>query len=547
MKSLISTILNKIKAFFLYIWTNKKRPKVFIPSIVVLVVLIMLFIPNSSDAEYELYTVEQKDFVQEVAVTGKVTPAEKVDLSFEVGGRIGEVNVVVGQKVTKGDVLAKLSNGEYAASLQKSQAQYLSERARLRELERGARPEEISIATADVQVAAQNIAQAKLAVIEEMKDSYASADDAVKGKADQVFRYPRSSNPELVFQVEGSTTLKSSIELQRLKVTEAFVKWQSLIGSVNASNLSEAQISEARSYTELVQRLLNDLNTALTSTGGNLNQDPAYAQYRTDISAGRSSVNASLQALNSAVNTLRNNQSAFARAEEQLNIKKTGNTREEIDAQRANAQSAAAGVSSASASLNKTIIVAPFNGVVTRVAFKAGESVGSSDAIITVMSDSAFEIETNVSENDVPQLKAGQLAKVTLDALGDAVVFDAAVSAVDLSETIKDGVVTYKTRLQFLTRDERIKSGLTANVVIETDKRENVIKVPQTAIVIVKGKKNIKVAPANADTWNAVIDKQATLVPVSTGGIDREGDIEIVTGAQVGEKIVIKKSSVVSE
>ncbi|KAF4296064.1 hypothetical protein G9F45_23960, partial [Escherichia coli] len=86
---------------------------------------------------------------------------------------------------------------------------------------------------------------------------------------------------------------------------------------------------------------------------------------------------------------------------------------------------------------------------------------------------------------------------------------------------------------------ERIRSGLTANVVVETDKRIGVIKVPQSAIVITKGKKNVKVAPASAEVWTKVIDKQAKLTPVTTGAIDREGDIEIVSGVTVGSKVIV--------
>lgn len=540
MKSL-KTTQNKIKQFFIHIWKNKKSPKVFIPAIVLLILLTSPFLfSKSTAAAGEIQVVEERDFVQEVAVTGKVTPAEKVDLSFEVGGRVGSVSAEVGKVVKKGTVLARLSNAEYQASLQKSQAQYSSEQARLAELERGSRPEEIAIANSDVQEAVENVARAKLDVAEEIKDMYAKADDAIKSKADQVFRYPRSAQPEFNYLVDGNPSLKKSIENQRLLITELFPKWQEIVLALDKGEVTADQIATSRQYAQSVQKILNDITTALTATGGNLNQDASLQQYRADISSARTSVNAALQELNSAASTLNNNQSALARAQEKLGIAKSGNTSEEIAAQRANAQSAAAGVSSASASLGKTLIIAPFDGVVTRVGFKEGESVSSTDSIVTMMSDSAFEIETFVSENDAPKLVSGQPAKVTLDALGDAVEFEAVVSQVDLSETIKDGVVTYKTRLQFLTRDDRIKSGLTANVVIETDKRTNVIKLPQSAIVIVKGKKNVKLAPAEATEWNQVVEKHATLVPVTTGSIDREGDIEILSGVTVGNKVIIK-------
>ncbi len=540
MKSILSTTKNKIANFFKYIWENKKKPRVFITAIILIIAIIFFAMPSAGSADYALEDAKMGDFIQEVAVTGKVTPAEKVDLGFEVGGRVSSVKVKVGDVVKKGTVLASISNADYLASLQKSQATYQSEQARLRELENGARPEELAIANSDLQVATQNVEQAKLQLVEEIKDTYSKADEAIKNKADQVFRYPRTTSPELIFFVDGNTTLKPAIEFQRLRITEQFPAWQNLVATVNTQNISDVKYGEAKKYLTQVQTLLNDLNTALTATSQNLSSDSTLAGYRADIILARTNVNSAIQALNSAYNTLKNNESAKGRAEETLGLKKAGSTAEEIAAQRANANSAAAGISSASASLSKTLIVAPFDGIVTRVEFKAGESVSPTDAVVTIMSDAAFEIETFVSETDVAKLKVGQIAKVTLDALGDAIVFDATISQVDLSETIKDGIVTYKTRMQFISKDERIKSGLTANVIVETDRRGDVIKVPQSAIVIVKGKKHVKVVPAGTLEWSSAVDKSAVVAPVSTGGIDREGDIEIVSGIKVGDKIIVR-------
>ncbi len=546
-KNKIKNFFDKIKSLFTYIWTNKKKKRIWVSAIVIIVALLMSMGGGASADTYELKIVEKGEFVQEVSVTGKVTPAQKVDMGFETSGRLASVEVKVGDRVKKGKSLARLSNADYQASVVKSQASYQSEQARLAELQRGARPQEIAIAQSDVQLAQQNVDQAILAVIEETKDSYALSEDAVKNQADQVFNSPQSVNPELRFFVDQNPRLQDSVESQRLRLTEQFPVWQKLVTTLTPATIDDSKIAEAKKYVTATQTFLNDLNVAMTSMGENLNNDPSMATYRTGIIAARTSVNSAVQALNTAVNTLKNNQSSLVRAKEQLTLKQSGSTAEEIAAQRAQAQSAAAGISSASASLSKTIIVAPFDGIVTRVEYKTGESVSAATPVITLMSDAAFEIETYVSENDVPKLRVGQNAKVTLDALGDAVIFDAAVSLVDLSETIKDGVVTYRTRLQFISQDERIKSGLTANVIVETDRRMDVVKVPQSAIVLEKGKKHVKVAPAGSVEWSKEVDGKATLVPVTTGGIDRNGDIEIVSGISAQDKIIVRVPKAVTK
>lgn len=535
-----TSFMTKLKNFFPYLWRNKTKPKVWIPTIIVIIILIGVFKPDTSAAAYEVLAVQPTDFVQEVSVTGKVVPAQKVDLGFETGGRLAKVNVVVGQKVKKGQSLANISNADYYANLQKSQAAYQSEQARLADIQKGNRPESIAIAKADVDTAAQNVTQGRVGIIEESKDAFAKADDAIKNKSDSVFTNPRSNNPELTFFVEGNSTLRMRLQEQRVVVTETLNAWLALNSKLNVATLNDAQIAQAKGYAAVIQGFLGDLNTAVTSVNSSLASDASFQAKKADVNTARTNVNAAVQSFNTSATALKNAESALARANQSLTLQQSGSTPEEIKVALANAQGAAASISSASASLSKTVITAPFDGIVTRVQYKTGESVGAAEAVITLMSDASFEIETFVSENDVPKLKIGQIAKVTLDALGDAIVFDAAVSQVDLSETIKDGVVTYLTRLQFQTRDERIKSGLTTNVVVETDKRTGVIKVPQSAIVISKGKKMVKVVPAGTAAWTKDVDAKATLVPVITGTIDREGDLEVLTGLNAGDVIVIK-------
>lgn len=529
-----------LKNFFSYIWTNKKKPRVWIPTAVIILVLIGILKPDSSAASYEVVTVQPTDFIQEVSVTGKVVPAQKVDLGFELGGRLSRMNVVVGQKVQKGQNLASLNNADYYASLQKSQATYQSEQAKLADVQKGNRPESIAIAKSDVDVAKQNVIQARLAIIEQVKDSYVKSDDAVTNKADSVFMNANGAHPQLTFFIDDNAALQTSLENRRIKVGENLDAWKDLSANLSEASLDQSKINEVGGYLSFIQTFLNDLSSASNNVNEALASDATFRADKLDISTARSTVNASYQAFNTAVTNLKNADSALARANQAYALQQSGSTPEEIRAALANAQGAAAGVSSASALLSKTIINAPFDGIVTRVQYKTGESVGSAEPVITLMSDSSFEIETYVSENDVPKLKNGQIAKVTLDALGDAVVFDAVINQVDLSETIKDGVVTYLTRLQFQSRDERIKSGLTTNVVVETDKRSGVIKVPQSAIVVSKGKKHVKVAPAGTVAWSKEIDAQAKLVPVTTGSFDRDGDLEVLTGLNAGDVIIVK-------
>ncbi|MEK7107483.1 MAG: hypothetical protein AAB899_04845, partial [Patescibacteria group bacterium] len=125
------------------------------------------------------------------------------------------------------------------------------------------------------------------------------------------------------------------------------------------------------------------------------------------------------------------------------------------------------------------------------------------------------------------QVKLGDEARVTLDAYSSDVVFAAAVTKIDPAETIIDGVPTYKTTLQFLQDDRRIRSGMTANTDIAGAKRENVLYIPGRAIV---GK--------GADKTVTVIEGEATReVKIETGLRGSNGDVEVISGLAEGDKV----------
>ena len=84
-----------------------------------------------------------------VAVTGTIE-ATQVDVSVKIAGRILERLVKEGDRVTRGQVLVRLDDSELAADARRQDASLRSAQATLRDLEKGARPQEIEDARAAV-------------------------------------------------------------------------------------------------------------------------------------------------------------------------------------------------------------------------------------------------------------------------------------------------------------------------------------------------------------------------------------------------------------
>jgi len=103
------------------------------------------------------------------------------------------------------------------------------------------------------------------------------------------------------------------------------------------------------------------------------------------------------------------------------------------------------------------------------------------------------------------------------------------VVKIDPAETVIDGVSTYKTSLEFTSEDERIKSGMTANLTISTAKKEDVLVIPQRDLVKKNGKDFVLVSNDGKTTQE---------LEVQVGLIGSDGNAEVLGGLEEGEKIV---------
>ena len=515
--------LSRFGAFF-------KRKRVYIPVIIILALAGWSFFGKSGSANEELVTVASTTFIQEVGVTGKVIPAKDVDMAFETSGRVSRVNVKVGDLVKQGQVLASVGSGDQYATVLQRQARVDSEAAKLAEVRRGTRTEDITIATTELEGARVTYEQNLQALVDQIKDSYAKVDDGVRAKADQLFKNPRTVYPEVI--AFDNYNLRLSVNNQRLLIGEMLAAWQKTIATLSTDAYSVTYLNEARNNLSTARNFFNDLNEGVSS----LTSDQALTQatvdkYKSDISSARSTVSSAISALSAAEQTYRTSQNAYTRAQDQLALKKAGSTIEQINSQAALLKSAEADLQSARALLGRTNITAPFDGLITKVDTKEGEIASVNTNVIGMISASSYEIESFISESDIAKVRAGQSSRVTLDAYGRDIVFLATVVQVDPAETVLDGVSTYKTKLQFVEADERVRSGMTANIVIQTAEKPASVVIPQEALFLEAGEKMV------------IVDQAGKRVnrKVETGGINAKGDIEVLSGLSVGEKVVVKK------
>ena len=130
-------------------------------------------------------------------------------------------------------------------------------------------------------------------------------------------------------------------------------------------------------------------------------------------------------------------------------------------------------------------ILSPINGVVISRNVEVGQTVAatlSSPTLFTIAENlSRMQLEVDVSESDIGQIKQSLKIEFTVDAYPDK-KFKAMVTQVRNTPTNIQNVVTYKVIASVENAQQLLRPGMTANVTIETAKMDDVLKVPNAAI-----------------------------------------------------------------
>ena len=154
-------------------------------------------------------------------------------------------------------------------------------------------------------------------------------------------------------------------------------------------------------------------------------------------------------------------------------------------AAQAQVKQALASLAQAQIDLDHTYIKAPVDGTVVSRQVNVGQTVAASlsaPIIFEIAQDLAkMQVDTNVDEADVGRVQVGQRATFTVDAYPNR-VFRGAVTAVRQAPINVQNVVTYDVVIGVSNDDLKLFPGMTANVKILIDQRDNALKIPNAAL-----------------------------------------------------------------
>ncbi|MBR1942884.1 efflux RND transporter periplasmic adaptor subunit [bacterium] len=186
-------------------------------------------------------------------------------------------------------------------------------------------------------------------------------------------------------------------------------------------------------------------------------------------------------------------------------------------------------------------IYSPVDGVIVTRNVDPGQPVAASfqaPELFTVARDlKEMQIEVSVSEADIGKIQEGQEADYTLDGYPDE-VFKGRVSQVRISPTTVSNVVTYTVIVAVDNDDLILKPGMTANVSIITQKKEDVLCVPSIALKYTPVTKGEIKRYENQGVW-VLKSRKPERIDVETGASD-DSYTEITSGdLEAGDEVIV--------
>lgn len=475
-----------------------KKKKVLVLIAVAIAIVVIAAIKIWSDGKVATTSPMLGDLIRTVKISGKVVPQESVELGFETSGTVSSVAKQVGESVRRGDLLARIDASGISSNILKAEAELALAQAELDKLDGAG-------------IYEAQIDDAKRALVQTIADTYTAAEDAVYNKTDQFFLDPDSSRPDIAPTFSGYPNLRNSINNGRVSAGGILNAWNSLVSGLDTSMYAETHLTQSKKYLAQISAYIADVSRAVSlfEADNTFSQD-TIDTYKSDTTSARNNLNSASQSL--------------IAAEEKL-----GGFLLEVPVQVARVEAARASLLNYRSQLSKTYLISPINGVVSKQDAKIGQVIASASNVVSIISQE-FEIEAFIPEVLISGVRVGNSASLTLDAYGDKEIFEAKVTHIDPAETVRDGVSTYKVKLAFTNPDDRVRPGMTANIGIETFRKNGAVLISERAVFEEDGKTFVYILSGNKGRDKTV---------VSVGERDSFGNVELISDLPEGSKLIM--------
>jgi HlyD family secretion protein len=429
---------------------------------------------GTAAAQYAVAPAVVGNIVQTVTGTGQVSAANQLDVTSQASGAITSIRVAVGDRVTKGQILATIDDTNARNTLRSAELSY-------EQLTQPAKP-------GDLNDAENTLQKSYTDALSSVRSAFTDLQTVIPGLNSILYDqngYLGTANS--VYLTTSGQTYRTvagvSFDAAKAAYQSALAEYS--IFPANATTTAKvALVIDTSLMLAKVAQAIKDMQSALTYIAANETQyhfssgDTA----KTNVSSWLTMINSDVSALASANNSIMANQNT-------LDNLVTG-------ADPLQVQSAQLTVDQARSTYDNYFVRAPFDGIVGRIPVSLYSQASGGTVIATVIGDQKIA-NIALDEVDAAKVRSGNTAIVTFDAI-PGFTATGTVDRVDLVGTVNQGVVSYNVRVIIDTDDERIRPGMSLNVSIVTDRKNGVLVVPSAAVKTQNGRSYVQVLDRSA-------------------------------------------------
>ncbi|HEX6387125.1 MAG TPA: efflux RND transporter periplasmic adaptor subunit [Anaerolineae bacterium] len=478
------------------------------------------------------------DLAANATASGRVVARRNVQLALLTSGTVAEVYVAAGDQVEAGAPLLKLETAELERAVESARQNLTVQEANLAALLAPAATAELANAEAAV-ISAQASLDDLLAGPSAEEVTAAEADVRV-ANADVAAAQARLNALTATASPEEIRAAEIELELAQQAATQAAEQHSTVLVTEPNNFLSAERLAEMEFAARTAAVRANaDLAAAQEALDQLLNGDPdATAAARAGLAvalAQRDAAQARLDMLlqGPSAAEIAQAEAQLAQAKASLDQLRRGPSETQIAVAEIQVEQARIALQRAENNLTRATLTVPFAGAVTAVHVSEGEMANGT--LVEMVDGNDLEVVLDVDEVDVGAVAVGQTALVTLESWPDESIESRITSIAPRATSNNSAIVSFEVYLALDEIDLPIRVGMTANASLVTATRQDVLLVPNEAIMVDRNSGTYSVNKVQVDAeGNQTIEE----VPITIGLRD-DKFTQIISGLQAGDRLMV--------
>ena len=188
----------------------------------------------------------------------------------------------------------------------------------------------------------------------------------------------------------------------------------------------------------------------------------------------------------------------------------------------------------------ESTVTAPISGTIVALPAQVGMTISQAVPLARIASRGALEIRLNVAERFISRIALNQPCEITLDAWPGE-IFRGSIG--EISPTVDMASRTMEVRINVNNADSKLKPGMFAKVRVITQRKNNIVKIPASAVINRFGEQYVYIIEKDPEDPDINIVKKRVIKP----GILIDGVMEITSGLAANEELVMRGQTLLDD